>query len=351
MNRLIATLAAASLIALPSLAGAGYSALYAFGDSLSDSGNSFSLSSAAPGFTPWPPSPPYAQRFSNGPTAVERLAANLGTTAVASQLGGTNFAVGGAMTGTTNFNFLTQTPFPIPASVANTGITSQVASFLGSGVAFDPATTLFTLWGGPNDVFLALATGTTDFLPVIENAATNIAFAAFALAANGAQHILVPNMPNLGATPFASRLGLEVELTQISAGLNLALDLALDDARGLLDLLGIAGVNIIEFDTAALLDQVVADPAAFGFANATEPCFDAANPATLARVAGGCQGFVFFDDVHPSAQAHRILGDRFTATVPEPGSLALIAIGLFALVWYGGRRARPAKRETDRQDD
>ena len=43
--------------------------------------------------------PPYAQRISNGPVAVEYLAGRLGVPLAPSLAGGTNYAVGGAATG------------------------------------------------------------------------------------------------------------------------------------------------------------------------------------------------------------------------------------------------------------
>ena len=87
-------------------ANAAYLSLYAFGDSLSDADNAYAIAG-------YPPSPPYAQRFSNGPVAVEQLAANLGIAGfkASSQIGGTDYAVGGAQTGPDIFsgsdNYLT----------------------------------------------------------------------------------------------------------------------------------------------------------------------------------------------------------------------------------------------------
>jgi len=65
--------------------------LYAFGDSLSDSGNAYAITAGV-----FPPSPPYAQRETNGPVAVEWLAAQLGIAFAPSVFGGTNYAVAGA---------------------------------------------------------------------------------------------------------------------------------------------------------------------------------------------------------------------------------------------------------------
>ena len=81
------------MLLAPGVASAGpITSLYVFGDSLSDSGNAFLLTG---GFPP----APYAQRASNGPVAVERLAFDLGLTLVPAALGGTNYAVVGATTG------------------------------------------------------------------------------------------------------------------------------------------------------------------------------------------------------------------------------------------------------------
>src|SRR5436190_24175588 len=68
--------------------------LYVFGDSYSDSGNGYAL-------TKKPPSPPYAQRFTNGPTAVEVMATAWGlalrpsSDATAATDASLNFAVSG----------------------------------------------------------------------------------------------------------------------------------------------------------------------------------------------------------------------------------------------------------------
>jgi hypothetical protein len=58
---------------------------------LLDSGNANAITGV------YPVSPPYAERFSNGPVASEVLAAHLGLTAVAPEAGGTNYATGGAL--------------------------------------------------------------------------------------------------------------------------------------------------------------------------------------------------------------------------------------------------------------
>jgi phospholipase/lecithinase/hemolysin len=91
---------------LASSSAAGYAQITVFGDSLADAGNVFALTAGTvPPLTggPFPPSPPYAQRLSNGPVAVEVLAANLGLPLTPSLKGGRDFAFGGADTGVGNY--------------------------------------------------------------------------------------------------------------------------------------------------------------------------------------------------------------------------------------------------------
>lgn len=300
-----------------------YTSLYVFGDSLSDAGNAFVLSGGI-----WPPSPPYAQRFSNGPTAAEILAGHLGIPGpYASTLGGTNFAVGGATTGILNFNFEVQSPFPLPATLQFTGIQAQIGAFLGT--PFNPATSLFIVWGGPNDVFLALATNPTPagLNQAVTNAVQNLAFDVGALALAGAQHILVPNMPNLGATPFAASVNLVDELMGLSAGFNqgLAQAMALVEAQ--------TGADIVLFDTFVALEQLIANAPQLGFTNTFAPCVFI--PAALAA---GCPGFLFFDGVHPTTATHSILAVQFLAAISEPSSAALAFVAFLALAAVVGRR-------------
>lgn len=316
---------------------AAFTSLYVFGDSLADSGNAFILSGG------WPPSPPYAQRLSNGPVSVERLAENLGVPLAPAAAGGTNYAVGGATTDTRNFSYEVQFPFaPVPDTLATTGLRAQIDSFASSAPSFDPGTSLFVVWAGPNDFFLAFEQG-TDPVAALMSAVSNIAASIETLIGLGATHLLVPNMPNLGATPFAHSEGPEVQaaLAGLTSQFNAALDQTLDQIRAA------SGVNLMEFDVAALLEQVIADPAAFGFSDVTTACL---NVLDLSQVLSGCPGFLFFDLVHPSAAAHRLLGNMFFARVtqtqplPEPSSLALLAVSLLA-AFAAARRAQPLRRE------
>jgi len=328
---------AACLGALPASAAPIYSSLYVFGDSLSDNGNAYALSGGI-----WPPSPPYAGKFSNGPVAAERLAADLGVPLAPSTQGGTNFAVGGATTGVKNYNYEVQSPFPLPATLANTGVLAQVGNFAAASPAFNPKDSLFMAWAGPNDFFLALSRG-SSIAQTIASAVGNLATALGQLVGIGARHVLVPNMPNLAETPFglAQSATDRAALAALSLGFNAAL------AQGLAPFSALPGLDFHSFDTAALLHEVEGHPGNFGFSNVTAPCFDPASPASLVRVQGGCQGYLFFDSVHLTTAGYALLGDRFYGAleVPEPATSGLLALALAALfmcLGQGRRRQRQA---------
>lgn len=68
---------------------------------------------------------------------------------------------------------------------------------------FVPNRTLFMVWGGPNDLFLALAQGNDPAAAL--QAVPNLAGDVLALAQLGAPQFLVPNMANLGGRRRPSR--------------------------------------------------------------------------------------------------------------------------------------------------
>ena len=330
MRRIV--LAAFAVAALGTGTAQGYSNLFAFGDSLTDGGNAFALTSGANALPPlyWPPTPPAAQRFSNGMTAAELLAPMLGLPAIQrSTAGGTNYAVGGATTDTRNYNYEIGYPPGLPATLQNTGMQSQVGQFLG-GVHPNIADSLFFLWGGPDDVFLGAATGgDVGAAAAAAQAVGNLAGLVQGLAGAGARHFVVLNMPDLGSTPGGKASGNAAGLTFLSAQFNLGLADAMNQLETALPVL-----DITVFDTFALLAKVTATPGAYGLSNVTSPCL-----ASLASISAGCAGYLYFDEIHPTTFTHAIVANAiYTQLVPEPGTWAMLAAGLLVLTLAVRRR-------------
>jgi phospholipase/lecithinase/hemolysin len=292
---------------------ADFAKLYVFGDSLSDDGNVFALTGGL-----FPPSP-YDQHFSNGPVAVDQLAAILGIDLTASATGGTNYAVGGATTGTANYLPTEYPQLGLGPALNNTGMQTQVNTFTHAAPVFDPASTLFVVWGGPNDFFLSATP------EAAAQAVNNLAGEIVALEGVGARNFLVPNMPDLSITPYGRSLTLEQQagLQQLSLGFDAGLGQALAGLRAAAP----TGVDIVGFDTLSALNALVFNPSAYGLSNVTDPCFNLAATSVCADP----DEYLFWDTVHPTAHVHDILGGEFAAAVPEPQTWYLMALGLLVV--------------------
>lgn len=308
-----AVLVAGALMA-GSARAAPYERLFVFGASESDSGNAFALQGGTA-----PASPPYAQRYSNGPVAVEYLAQSLNIPLTYSENPAAgnqslNFAVGGALTGTLN---------NIPSLSGRYGILNQVADFQGrvasGALSFDPASTLFLIVGGGNDV-LRLGFFGGDPAAVVPNAVANIAAEVQTLSALGAEHIAISTGNNLGTLPIARTLGRVDQFSGLSRDLG-------DAYRTLAPLLADAtGADVFTLERGRIVDDIIARPGNYGFTNATDTCL----VGTV--VCANPDQYVFWDSVHVTTAAHAIIGAQLAVTlVPEPATLALLGFGLASL--------------------
>lgn len=335
LRKLIAAISfLAALLVAGAVQAVPISQLVVFGDSLADSGNNavfFDAFVAPPGTppgtlrtaTPIPapnfiPTYPYASnRYSNGPVWVEQLASRLGLSAQPSLLGGTNYAFGGARTGPVESSF----PF---------SLRDQVAMFLGATGGIAPSSALYVVEGGGNDArdAFAIAAGGGDPTPLIAAYAANMASILVELGAAGADHILLANVPDIGKTPAIQSFG--VAAAAGATALAVAMNAALDATLAALSPSITDGLRFL--DLFSLLDEVFADPAAFGLSDATSAC--AFSPACIADPAGT----FFWDGIHPTAAGYAVLAAEALALIPEPTSLTLLAAALLAIIALGSRR-------------
>lgn len=295
-------LAGASL----SASAASYSAVYAFGDSLSDTGN---LLTATGGLLPQP-SDYYQGRFSNGKAAVEYLAAGLGVSLF-------NYAYGGAETGVKNGAMVQANA---SAALQNTGVLSQVGFYQSAlaGSSAD-ANALYFVWAGANDFQYE---GYSQ--AVAQAAIGNLATTIQTLYGLGARSFLVPGLPDLGITPSGLASGSSQLLQGLSASFNAGLTQTLNQLGAL------PGIDITYFDTFTAQHVLTAQQAAAGM-NVTNACFSGAVGV------GGTQcsdpgNYFYWDRIHPTASTHQILGAQMLAAVPEASTVLMMGAGLFALL-------------------
>jgi outer membrane lipase/esterase len=316
----------AAVFAVSSTSGiASAASMFVFGDSLSDTGNNRAViasqvTGAGGTYTPTPataitsnfyiPSIPYASgTYSNGSVWSDYFAARINApgAALGSLEGGTNFAFGGARVGPEGAGF----PF---------SLRDQVNQYLGATRGVADANALYVVAGGGNNARDAVDAAFAAFTSGIDPSA-GIGAAATAYAADvgamvtqlrtaGATHIVVWNTPNLGATPAAISSG------AAAVGLSRSVSGAFNQALGV----ALAGSSVSIFDVFGVSTRIPSSSGITDFTNAcvTGVCTDAGT-------------YAFWDAIHPTTAAHRVISDLLYGQIPVPGVALLFGIGLLAM--------------------
>ncbi|MBU6247963.1 MAG: autotransporter domain-containing protein [Xanthomonadaceae bacterium] len=310
--RFLAGAIVAGLLASQAASATQFSKVVIFGDSLSDGGN---LSLAlAPQIQP-----PLRFTTNPGETTAELVAGGLGLPVTASLLGGTDFAFGGA--GLVH----NSSAGPIPT------LPQQLGMYLtGTGGQADP-NALYQVWGGANDIFYLTATSTdpTTLVTGTATAAQTEIGLLGQLQAAGGRYVVVYNLPDIGKTPMALAQGAAASAgaTQLSVVYNGTLSSGLSQ-------LSAGGLNVIPVNTFGLVNEVIANPAAYGFSNVTDAaCGLAASSVQCGPQGSGLpytyapgtdQSYLFADGVHPTAAAHRLLSQVVLAEIAAPGQISML---------------------------
>ena len=309
--------------------------IYAVGDSLSDSGGIFglssqliSLASAAgidkQGLQPIPVSPPYTGKFSNGPVLPEITADLLGATLI-------NFSFGGAQALGT-FTLLDAAGNAIPdqvlAAIAalppnvsapieaildqNINLPRQVADLIAATSIHPPSahSALVSMIGlndlralagtfDPNNPF-ALVGHALQVANGIVQANIDLAYTAFS---RGIGTVIFETLPAANFFPITSQLPPELKtIGDAAVGvINLGLQTGALALRQ-------QGYDVRVVDLARMADEIGADPGTFGFVSLSEPTLLGDGiEFTVNPSAPPIEQTAFFDPVHATTNLHGVL--------------------------------------------
>ncbi|HET7766929.1 MAG TPA: SGNH/GDSL hydrolase family protein [Burkholderiales bacterium] len=307
--RVVVSVLLALAAAVPALAGPPHR-FVVFGDSLSDPGNAFILTRnlEIPPFDSLIPSAPYARglfHFSNGPTWVEQLSfvdRALPTAGPALLLPTvlSNYAVGGARA----------------RQVGAFDLPTQVGLFVGDFHGQAPSDALYIVFVGGNDLRDALLVLDPSGLAsgaILKAALDSVRSSLLTLYAAGARNFFVPNAPDISLAPAVRLAGPQAEFGArlLSGQYNAGLELTLKGIETAL------GLSIVRLDVAALLNEVVAAPAAFGLTDAVDPCI---RLNTVVNAFCPNPGkFLFWDGIHPTVAGHHLLAVRADSVLDASG--------------------------------
>ncbi|MBA2652368.1 MAG: SGNH/GDSL hydrolase family protein [Tatlockia sp.] len=280
-----------------------------FGDSLSDDGNLYELYKI-------PSSPPYFKgRFSNGPVWIEDLAELYFHENSKAHL--QNYAFGGAAI----------------ADEDNDGVFSlklEVDTYLGAHQDKAAANTLYIIWIGANNYLMT----PKDADGTLASVNTGIRKSIKTLTKAGAKHIMLVSIPDLGVTPFPSESysedlapAVREKLSSFTRRHNELLSETITELKQ-----SNPEVEWLYFDASSKFKEFLDTPDIYGIRNTKDACHksdtDKLIKHSMLQIAsrvqertepGSCDDYLFFDGVHPTARAHKVIAEHAKAYLESEG--------------------------------
>jgi phospholipase/lecithinase/hemolysin len=206
-----------------------------------------------------------------------------------------NFAYGGATSGNVGNSYVPN-------------LLTQVKSFTQTHQKINP-NALYVVWAGANDYLQGVNSAT---VPI-----QNVTDAIASLTDIGAKKFLVANLPDLGKLPATRNNANSTNLSSLTQAHNQGL-------RRSLKILNQQhpDLEIITLDANSLYRQAIANPSAFGFTNVTSSCLSGS------QLCGNPDQFLFWDGIHPTTAAHRIIGETAFSAIQEAGIIQSSSVRL-----------------------
>jgi len=92
------------------------------------------------------------------------------------------------------------------------------------------------------------------------------------------------------------------------------------------------GVHISKLNIDGPFENVMANPANYGFTNVTSGALEDGNL--------GAQGYLFWDEEHPTTAGHQFIADVALSSIPEPSSFVLCGTAVCSLIVVSGLARR-----------
>ena len=154
---------------------------------------------------------------------------------------------------------------------------------------------------------------------MITNAVNNLSNAVKAIQAAGAHTIIVPNLQDISKLPVMSSNSIAYRgyISGKVGKFNTLLASTLNNIRT-----ANPGLVLADADISAPLDNLIANPAALGFTQATVDALDDTN-LTDKSFTGPGSDYVFWNPDHPTSKTHQLIASWIYASQELPGTIPL----------------------------